>query len=290
MTKDLKLGVILIQSHPYSEIVQVTQQCEEWGWDSIWVADEFEIVFECWTLLAGLAEVTSSIRIGSLISAIMVRHPAILAKSASTVDHISKGRLELGIGSGVPAFMDPIYRMTGIKEWKASERVKRFKEQTEILDLILREEEVTYTGEYYHLNGCVLTPRPVQKPRPPLTIGALRPKMMRIAAEYADRWNTHGDWKMTFEEAVTALEKRLHHFDELCDEVGRRPADILKSVLTFGQWDENTTLSSCDAFEELTNTFREIGVEELIIYYPFWNEEGKKVFEEVSTKVLPDIR
>jgi alkanesulfonate monooxygenase SsuD/methylene tetrahydromethanopterin reductase-like flavin-dependent oxidoreductase (luciferase family) len=168
--------------------------------------------------------------------------------------------------------------------------VKRFREQTKILDLILSKEEVDYTGEYYCLKGCKLTPRPIQQPRPPITIGALRPKMMRIAAEYADRWNTHGEYEMTFEEAVKTLEKRMHLFDEICDEVGRKPDDILKSVLTFGKWDEDTTFSSCNAFEEITNTFREIGVDELICYYPFWNEDGKKVFEEVSTNVLPDIR
>ena len=289
MTKKLKLGVILIQSHPYSEIVQTSQHIEDSGWDSIWVADEFEIVFECWTLLAGLAEVTSNIRLGSLISAIMVRHPAILAKSASTVDHISNGRLELGIGSGVPAYMDPIYHMTGIKEWNAFERVKRFREQTEILDLILRKEEVSYSGEYYQLDGCKLTPRPVQQPRPPITIAALKPKMMRIAAEYADRWNTHADNDMTYKEAVTSLEKRIHLFDELCDEVGRKPNGIIKSILTYGQW-EKVPHSSCDAFEDITNRFRDIGADELIIYYPFWSDEGKKVLEEISTNVLPDIR
>ncbi|MHA1934708.1 MAG: LLM class flavin-dependent oxidoreductase [Candidatus Thorarchaeota archaeon] len=289
MSSGLKFGVILIQNCPYSEIAQVATRIEKTGWDSIWVADEFNIALECWTTLSALANVTSSIRIGPLISAIPIRHPALLAKTAATVDNISNGRLELGIGSGVPGTIDPIYRMTGIKDWKASERVSRFREQVEILDLLLREENVDYSGEYYKFDGCKLTPRPKQKPRPPITIGAHGPKMLRIAARYADRWNTHGETDMELDDSLKTIKNRIPLFDEICDEVGRRNDEVLKSVLTCGPWD-TVPFSSIDTFEEITNRFRDIGVQEIIYYYPFWDNAKKPVFDEVDSDVLSRLR
>jgi alkanesulfonate monooxygenase SsuD/methylene tetrahydromethanopterin reductase-like flavin-dependent oxidoreductase (luciferase family) len=230
----MQLGVILIQNYPFPEIAEVATRIEEVGWDSVWVADEFNVSLECWTLLSALINVISTVRLGPLISAIPFRHPMLLAKSAATVDCISNGHLELGVGSGVPGSMDPIYRMTGIEDWKASERVARFKEQIEILDLVLRMEMVDYKGKYYRLDGCELTPRPIQKTRPPITIGANRPKMMSIAAEYAERWNTHGERNMNFDEVFQTIESRVHLFDEICDEIGRKTSGVLKSFLAYG--------------------------------------------------------
>ncbi|MHA1962401.1 MAG: LLM class flavin-dependent oxidoreductase [Candidatus Thorarchaeota archaeon] len=289
MSSGLKFGVILIQNYPYSEIAEVASRIEETGWDSIWVADEFGIALECWTTLSALAIDTSSIRIGSLISAIPVRHPTLLAKTAATVDYISNGRLELGVGSGVPGTIDPIYRMTGIKDWKASERVSRFAEQVEILDLLLREPEADYSGKYYRFEGCKLTPRPKQKPRPPITIGAHGPRMLRIAAKHAERWNTHGETDMRLDDSIKTVERRILLFDEICDEVGRQSDEVLKSVLTCGPWD-TVPFSSLETFEETTNRFRDVGVQEIIYYYPFWDNAKKPVFDEVDTDLLSRLR
>ncbi|MFX0054830.1 MAG: LLM class flavin-dependent oxidoreductase [Promethearchaeota archaeon] len=289
MNDDFKLGAILIQNYPFPQIAEVAQRIEEVGWDTIWVADEFNISLECWTTLAGLANVTSTIRLGSLISAIMLRHPAILAKTASTVDNLSNGRLEVGVGSGVPSDMDPVYRMTGIDEWQPGERVKRFKEQVEILNLLLRLEKVTYKGQYYNLDECELTPRPMQKPRPPITIGAHGPRMLRITAEFADRWNTHGEWRMTLDETIETLESRIQLFDDMCDDFGRKASDVVRSALTYGQW-ESEAFTSIEKFEEITNRFRDIGFQEVIHYYPFWDDSKQGIFAAIDSDVLSGLR
>lgn len=293
MTEDFMFGVILIQWSPYREMVRVSKSIEEMGWDNLWVADEFGYPpgewLECWTLLAGLGEITTQIRIGSLVSAIPLRHPTILAKMVSTVDHISSGRLELGIGSGVSGGVDPVYRMTGIEDWKPSERVSRFREQVEILDLLLRVDDVSYSGKYYHLDRCRLIPRPVQKPRPPITIGAMGKRMLKITAKYADRWNSHGDWDMSLEKALETIEKRMELLDQYCDEIGRDPKGLTRSVLTYGKW-VTTVFSSKDKFEEITIKFKEIGIDELVYYYPSDNQNQQRVFEEVAREVVPRLR
>ncbi|MFX0094873.1 MAG: LLM class flavin-dependent oxidoreductase [Candidatus Hodarchaeota archaeon] len=292
MSSDFKFGVILIQELLYDEMVRVSQKIEAMGWDSLWVADEFQPSIdwlECWTLLGGLAEATSSIRIGSLVSPIPIRHPALLAKMAITVDHISDGRLELGIGTGVSGDRDSVYRMTGLEDWKPRERVNRFKEQTEIIDLLLRENVVSYSGKYYHLDRCELRPRPVQKPRPPITIGAMGPRMLKITAKFADRWSSHGESWMSLEEAITIIDKRMHLLDQYCDEVGRNPKSLTRSILTYGKYGDNS-FSSVDRFEEITNRYRELGINELIYYYPAQDRSQQKIFEKIAREKIPELR
>jgi hypothetical protein len=113
--------------------------------------------------------------------------------------------------------------------------------------------------------------------------------MLRIAARYADRWNTHGETDMELDDSLKTIKNRIPLFDEICDEVGRRNDEVLKSVLTCGPWD-TVPFSSIDTFEEITNRFRDIGVQEIIYYYPFWDNAKKPVFDEVDSDVLSRLR
>ena len=106
-----------------------------------------------------------------------------------TVDHISNGRLEIGLGAG--SLHDPSYRMAGVENYPARERVARYREAVEIMDQLLREGASSYQGRYYSTEGALLRPAPVQRPRPPFTLAAQGPAAMKIAARYADTWNVY---------------------------------------------------------------------------------------------------
>ena len=200
MRQSISFGIVTLQHLPWKEEVKRWQLIENLGFDSVWLADHFVNYmqpnaswFESWTLLAALASQTNHIRVGTLVSSIPLRNPAILARQALTVDHISDGRLELGLGAGAPGDIDPVYSMIGIEDWKPSERVSRFQETVEIIDKCLRNRVTSYDGQYYQLKDVAMAPPPVQQPRPPITIGAMGPRMLKLAAKYADTWNSFGD-------------------------------------------------------------------------------------------------
>jgi len=294
MEQKLRFGVATLQDSPWFEMVERWQRLEALGLDSLMLADHFVNFanpsapwFESWTLLSALATQTKTIRIGSL-SAIPWRNPAFLARQALTVDHISNGRLDLGLGSGVPAAMDCSYAMTGTPDWPAGERVERFREVVEIVDQLLRNPVSSYEGRYYQLKDAAMSPAPVQKPRPPLMIGAQGPRMLNITARYADTWNTFGGFARTSEEMLADTRKRSALLDAYCAEIRRDPQTLRRSLLVYGVEGERM-FSSMDAFEEVFKRYREIGITEFIIYYPFM-PPMIPIFEHIVTEVIPRLR
>ncbi len=173
--------------------------------------------------LTMMAAETSRIRVGTLVTSLYFRQPVPFAKASVTVDHLSGGRLELALGVGDPAAGA---RASG-SDWPAGERVDRFGEFVELVDLLLRQEVTTYHGRFYHCEDAETVPLPVQQPRPPVTIAAHGPRMLRDAAEHADGWSSWGGYDVATEEdfyAVTA--DRSHRFDDLCVAADRDPASI----------------------------------------------------------------
>ena len=177
---------------------------------------------DAWTTLAGLAARTSRIRLGTLVSPATFRHPSVLAKSAVTVDHISGGRVEVGLGAG---WMELEHRAYGFEFPPASERVARFAEQLEIAHRVLTEPSTTFRGRFYTLEDCPALPKPVQRPRPPLIVGgSARPGTLRPAVRFADEYNT---FLVGPEEAA----RRRRLLDEGCEAEGRDPATLPLSVM-----------------------------------------------------------
>src|SRR6516162_1661655 len=134
---------------------------------------------------------------GTLVTSLYFRQPVTFAKAAVTVDHLSAGRVELALGVGDPAAGA---KASGV-DWSAGERVARFGEFVELVDLLLRQEVTTYHGQFYHCEDAETVPLPVQQPRPPVTIAAHGPKMLRIAAEHSDGWSSWGGYDIDTEEA-----------------------------------------------------------------------------------------
>ena len=289
-----RFGVITVQNLPWAEQVERWQFIETLGFDSVWVADHFvdphepnSPWFEGWTLLAALASQTKRVRIGTLVSSIPLRNPAMLARQALTVDHISNGRLELGLGTGIP--WDPAYSMIGIDNWPPKERIARFREVVEIVDRCLRNKVTTYEGRYYQLKDAVMRPSPVQRPRPPITIGATGQSMLEITARYADTWNSvPGEWRAPLDTKLECTRRRNELLDEYCREIGRDPQTLRRSVLVFGS-EAETVFHSTDAFAAVVKGYRDVGINEFIFYYPFKHEQIP-VFEQIAREVIPKLR
>jgi alkanesulfonate monooxygenase SsuD/methylene tetrahydromethanopterin reductase-like flavin-dependent oxidoreductase (luciferase family) len=294
MNHALRFGILAVQNIPWTKEVERWHFIETLGFDSLWIADHFvdpyqpdSPWFESWTLLAALASQTDHLRIGTLVTSIPLRNPAILARQAITVDHISNGRLELGLGSGVS--WDPVYSMIGIENWSPQERVARFREVVEIIDQCFRSRVTSYEGQYFHLRDAVMNPSPIQQPRPPITIAAVKPVMLKIAARYADAWNfVPGEWDTPPNKMLQRTTRKNQLLDGYCEEIGRDPQTIRRSLLVFGA-EARTAFNSVDTFETIVRNYQEVGITEFIFYYPL-TEEQIPVFTQIAREVIPRLR
>jgi alkanesulfonate monooxygenase SsuD/methylene tetrahydromethanopterin reductase-like flavin-dependent oxidoreductase (luciferase family) len=176
-------------------------------------------------------------------------------------------------------------------DWPAGERVARFGEFVELVSLLLRQEVTTYHGQFYHCEEAETVPLPVQQPRPPVTIAAHGPRMLRIAAEHGDGWSSWGGYDVATEEAFYAVTAdRSHRFDDLCVAAGRDPASVRHSLVCFpplAPW------QSVEYFQDMVGRFRQIGIDEFALYWPQnWGTapHEEAVFEEVAATVMPRLR
>ena len=293
----LTFGVLILPERAWPDLRASFQVCESLGFDSTWTADHFtdpyhpaEDWFEGWGVLAAAAACTSSIRLGPLVSSITLRSPAVLAKQTTTLDHLSGGRFELGIGSG-GAPTD--YAMTGAGPWDARERRERLEEALPLVDRLLRGEEVTHSGDHYRLEGAVVRPAPVQRPRPPITLGGLGPRAIRLAARVADSWSSYGVAKgrsvegaLPEDEALEVARERNERLDRACEEGGRDPSDVRRSYLTFFGYTE--ALPSTAEFAAYVERFRAAGMNEFIVYWPKDPRDVSKL--EAIAEILPELR
>lgn len=163
--------------------IALAQRAEELGYDSFMIPDHLGNQVGPIAALGALAVATDKIRLGTAVLANGFRHPAVLAKDAATIDVLSGGRLELGIGAG---WMKEEFDKGGIAYERPGVRIKKLEESLQILDTLLRGRECTFEGEYYQIRGLKGSPRPRQGPRPPIAVGGGGPKMLALAAKYAD--------------------------------------------------------------------------------------------------------
>jgi F420-dependent oxidoreductase-like protein len=225
-----------------------------WGFDHLApiFTDEDEDVLEGMTLLAAMAEATSRVRIGLLVTANTYRHPALVAKMATTIDHLSDGRLEFGIGaSGAEAE----HTMLGIPFGSASERIRQLDEALTVVRSLWTDDRTTFAGRHYHLTDAVSLPKPVQRPCPPIWVGGAGEQLtLRVVARHADVWNVIG----SVEEAA----RKASILDEHCTEVGRDPAAVRRSVQPrFDHAEPNRMV-------DLLHEYRAAGFTDNVVYVP----------------------
>jgi alkanesulfonate monooxygenase SsuD/methylene tetrahydromethanopterin reductase-like flavin-dependent oxidoreductase (luciferase family) len=295
----LRFGTLVLPGGPWREIVKRFKHSEELCFDVTGTGDHFvdwsrpkEPWLEVWTVLAAIAVETTSIKLGTYVTQIPFRNPALLARQALVVDHISNGRLELGLGTGIPA--DPACEIMGLPNWSNKERAARFKEYVEIVDQLLSNEVTTYKGRYYEIKGAVMNPRPVQKPRPPITIAALGPTMLKYAARYADTWNTFST-SNTFEEQLNDVRKRTQLVDRCCSDTGRAPSSLRHSYLMYPVGARTKRGGMIDyydsekVFVDMVRKLIDVGFTEFLVYHPF-NAEQLPMFEKIAREVIPELK
>src|SRR6185295_17685222 len=205
-------------------LVERAEACEESGFHSLWLADHFWARglrdvdhLEIWTALTALAMRTSRLRLGPLVLCNSYRNPALVAKMAASLDQISAGRLELGLGAG---WMEEEYRGYGYNFPSVRVRIEQLDEALEVIGRLFSEPRATFQGKYYALDDAPNNPKPLQHPRPPITIGGSGERLLlRVVARHADRWNCPMN-------AGAELPHKLEILRSHCAAVGRDPATI----------------------------------------------------------------
>lgn len=214
---------------PWAEVLDIVRHAEATGWDGVYLADHFmgdggafgaidTPTFEATAALAAVAAATERLRIGSLVFGMTYRHPAVLANWAATVDHVSDGRLVLGVGAG---WQENEHEAYGIDLPPVGARVSRFAESCEVLTGLLRHPRTTFDGRWFTLHDALCEPKPVQDPLP-LLIGGKGDRMLGIVARYADEWNM---WSLP-----ATIAERGAMLNQKCEAIGRDPATITWST------------------------------------------------------------
>jgi probable F420-dependent oxidoreductase len=238
MSRPLKVGVQLPEVERevrWPELRDMARAAEQAGFDSLWVGDHLLFrdpglpprgPWEAWSVLAALAGITERVELGPLVASVSFHNPAILAKKAATIDEISGGRLILGLGAG---WNETEYRAFG---FPFDHRVERFEEAFAIIRGLLRDGEIDFAGRYHQARECVLLPPPARKGGPPIMVGTMGPRMLRLAAQHADAWNAWFTWFGNRPEGIAALREKV---DAACAEVGRDPATLARTVAVLVQ-------------------------------------------------------
>lgn len=215
-------------SQTFTDVMELCTHAEESGWDGIWYADHFmpnaedtsAPYPEAWTTLSAIGARTERIRIGTLVAGNTYRHPAVLAKVATTLDHITNGRVVLGLGSG---WQENEHKQYGIEFYTVAERLARLDEACQVIKALFSEEKANFDGKFYQLNDASFAPKPVQKPLPLLIGGGGEKVTLKITAKYADEWNVWGDPEL--------LRHKMGILDQHCVDVGRDPKDIKRTAV-----------------------------------------------------------
>lgn len=301
----------------WEEWVAAAQTAERLGFEAVFTSDHYFSVqggrdrgsSDAWTNLAGLAAVTSTIRLGTLVSPVTFREPAVLAKAAVTVDRISGGRVELGIGAG---WWEEEHRTHGFPFPPVAERFDRLEEQLEIVHRLFTEDVVTFEGRHYRLEGAPFAPKGVQRPHPPIIVGGDGgPRVARLVSRWADEFNTVSGPPASVRERIGRVRDRL-------DADGRDQSTLTTSLMTwcyvgateaeaFGRIerarrramragkfdDELTTLrdecvvgSPARAIDRLRE-YEEAGVQRIMLNHELFDD--LEMLEVLATEIIPEV-
>ena len=280
MTHAVRIGIKSSgQDTSIGDLRAVWRIADEAGFDHVWVFDHLASigdggpdrpVFEGWSLQAAIAATTRRVRLGCMVTGNTYRIPALLSKIAVTVDHLSNGRLEFGIGAAWAQVEHQMYGIQGLDH-----RVGRLDASLQILRALWTQPRTTFEGRYYTMREAICNPKPIQQPYPPLWIGAGGERMLMLTARHADVWNASGASRP---EDLTELSRRL---DQACAQIGRDPATIRRSVQY--SWDGRDRTELIDLAGERAQR----GFTEHIIILPATNPA------DVATRLaqlLPELR
>lgn len=261
----------------WGELLSRVRFAEEAGFDGAWIFDHFTPLYgsgpgpcmEAWTLLAALAAATSTIRLGALVTGVTYRHPSVLAAEVATVDQVSAGRLEVGIGA---AWFEDEHRRLGIPFPSTGERITRLEEAVQVIRLLLTTDHARFDGRHYTLRDATFRPRPAQQPAPPVWVGGSgERRMLPLVGRLADAWHCFA--------AGPDYARKWGIVADHAEKAGRDPGAILRSA----------SLSLSEPWDEVrrrAEAHRANGVGYVICSWP---SEGRGRLEEFVDKVLPDL-
>ncbi len=274
----MKVGIDVSQHQlEWPEIRRRVLWADEAGFESAWVFDHFTSLYgdpmgpclEAWTLLAALGAITTQIRLGALVTGVTYRNPALLAAEVVTVDQVSGGRLNVGLGA---AWHRSEHDRLGFDFPATGERIERLDETVQIIKGLLTSDDFDFEGRHYRLHHAYYHPRPVQRPHPPIWIGAGGEKvMLPLVARLADVWHGFG--------AVDDLTRKSAIVDRAAEAAGRAPEEIGRST--------NLSISEpWDVVRRQADRVRAAGFSHLIASWP---AEGLARVEEFATRVMPEL-
>jgi len=282
MAEPLRFGLKLApMSCTIEEQRGVWQVAEEGGFDHLWTYDHLNpingdltgVAWEGWMLLPAMAEATSRVRIGCMVTGNTYRHPGLLAKMATTVDHLSGGRLEFGIGA---AWAEAEHGMLDLEFPPVGERIRRLGEACTIIKQLWTGDPMSHDGPAYHLHEAVQNPPPLQRPHPPIWIGGGgEKKTLRVVAEHADCWNALGP-------DVAEGRRKSEVLDRHCEEVGRDPKLIQRTVQLRNE------KQAVDGTVRLCEKFFGAGFADVILYVS--PPDPVREAERLARELLPRFR
>lgn len=293
----MRFSVWPATGQPWEDILDVARHAERTGWDGLWLADHFMPaggspdgpMLECWTALAGLAVAIPRLRIGPLVTGNTYRHPAVLANMAATVDHLSGGRLVLGLGAGWQQNEHDAY---GMELPPVPERLQRLEEACAIVRGLLDEHRTTETGRHYRVTDAPMEPKPVQRHLPLLIGGGGERVTLRIVARWADEWNTWGPPEVLAAKGAV-LERH-------CEDLGRDPATVRRSAQVLVDLEGAHPISrpmpsvrgGVGELQELLAGYAAAGVDEFVL--PDWNlgtgAARRQALDRFLTEVAAPLR
>jgi F420-dependent oxidoreductase-like protein len=270
----VKVGVIVPQGwtgeydgwnprDAWQRTLQVARRADELGFESIWLFDHFhtvpeptdEITFEAYTTLSALAAVTERVRLGHIVTCASYRNPALVAKMISTMDVLSGGRMELGLGAG---WKEDEWRAYGYGYPPTRERLDALKDALEITSRMMAPGHATYEGKHFSVRNAINVPKPIQQPRVPIMVGGNGQNVTwRLAAKYADELNLDGMPPSDVRDALPIIRDR-------CEEAGRDPESFPVSVHI---WLRDSSRNR-QPLDELLASYRELGISRVMTLLP----------------------
>ncbi|MGB1190228.1 MAG: TIGR03560 family F420-dependent LLM class oxidoreductase [Pseudomonadales bacterium] len=287
-------------THTFDETQYLAQKIEHTGWDGLWLADHFmpnaEDTSAPWpealTTLSALAAVIPRIRLGTLVVGNTYRHPAVLAKMAATIDHISGGRMVLGLGAG---WQENEHAKYGIEFFNVPGRLARLEEACQVIKCLFQNESSHFEGDFYRLAGAPLEPKPVQNTLPLLIGGGGEKVTLRITAQYADEWNVWG--------TVNTLEHKMRVLDEHCERLGRDPRTLKRTAVALVYLTNDTAFAekmrnnaqatiagSVSVLQDTVAAYEALGVDELIVPNFNFREEAEDVMDQLISEVFAPFK
>ncbi|MFZ8974147.1 MAG: TIGR03560 family F420-dependent LLM class oxidoreductase, partial [Pseudomonadales bacterium] len=262
-------------THPYDRLLALAHHVEQTGWHGLWLADHFmpnaEDTSAPWpeafTTLSALAAAVPRLRLGTLVAGNTYRHPAVLTKMATTIDHISGGRMVLGIGAG---WQENEHRKYGIPFFSVAERLEKLEEACQVVKALTCANSASLSGKHYTLDCAPLEPKPIQSPLPLLVGGGGEKVTLRITAQYADEWNVWG--------TLETAKRKIEILDQHCLRLQRDPATLRRTIvalvfltddhkfaLKMRQNTQATVAGSVSELQEIFGAYAELGVDEFIV-------------------------